>query len=598
MDYIKLLKEMLEFKIDIDKIMKNYANYFSFLLIDEKNQQELEQKIALYLVQNEIFNEVKIHKTFFQLYCMYAKNKLEKEKKTLEDLLLENPDLEYNEYFNRLAKNLNIEITIKKTCENNELPFTKTYMDSNSTDTITLLRNCTSIQINYVKSHLLTDELNILIKKFGKQLDSQNEISSKEETILKTQIIPKIDKMIKRYAGYYYYDQIFADQKNPYKMFGAFYSLDNHYKRLLLDCYGKELELPIDGVSKENEQELKKLVIPYLRNYNTKVTYYRRFALYQELINSNKGYIISMLPQGYIEVLKLAVDNTDKIFSTCSADFDIKTLTRGVKALLELLLTSEEFSLLDLHLGFSSNHTYTFSEISKLCNLSESKIESMYDEIIVKLRLSPHLIRVFNMLNKNRNNTLNFSEQEEQCVNNHLAKTNFYGFFTKDEMKLLQDAFFKLTLEEIEFVNKIFKGGLSESISLKTLSTSEQHTLELIINKTKSNISCFLEDECEHKILYNNIFKICSFIYCEPFYEDLVCELSREQIQILNLFMEFDQINETSLKLVAKKSNMSYSQICVTLRTILESMNQVFERVSKKNIIVRTLLEKNRFNNL
>ena len=596
MDYIKFLKSMEEFKLDIDLILAKYARAFSFLEIPEKIQKELNQKIAMYLVQNEVFAESKVNKVILKVYCSYVKTKVEKENFNLMFLLTLNPNLTENKCFNCLAKYLNYEIAEELTLENDELvfdlPFAKTSIDSDNVDTITLLKSCTDIQISYVKNNLSDIELSILYKKFGVNLDQNNLLSSEDEYILNSRLLPKIDKMINRYAGYYFYDQIFADQTNTFKQFGAFYSLDNRNKRVILSCYGQDLCSCIDGVSEADERKLKNVAIPRLREYKSRVVFRRKFAQYQELMNSDISYSLSMLPQGYIDIINLALNKTEKVFSSCSGDEETKALIRGFRALLELILTSEEITILDLHFGLNNNKRYIFKEISEIFNLSENKVNNMYVEILSKLRLSPHIKIIYNMLTEKQHNT--YTNDIIKKSDDMKVITNFYGFFSESEINYLQDAIFNLTIEEIEFINSIFKVGLSESISLRLLADEEKDMLFLIVNKLKNEIKEFTEASSE-KILWNNVFKICSFICCEPFYDELVSGLPLKQAQILNLCLEFDKINEKSLRVIAKRLNISFTEVCSSLKLCLENIYNIFNEVSKNNITIRCLLEKNNF---
>lgn len=76
---------------------------------------------------------------------------------------------------------------------------------------------------------------------------------------------------------------------------------------------------------------------------------------------------------------KRVVSNEEEVYNCCDNSFE-KNELRLILSDIQRIVTEEEYTILILKLG----HNYKFSEISKILNISESKVKRKYYEAIEK----------------------------------------------------------------------------------------------------------------------------------------------------------------------------------------------------------------------
>ncbi|MBQ9833928.1 MAG: hypothetical protein IJO33_01905 [Bacilli bacterium] len=591
MKFVNILKKLD--LIDVEKLIKEVKELFKMFKLSNNEENIILDNAAKILLRKQSITYSIAKSTFNLQYIKTIKQKIKDETINIEEIIFQYPEIKdnilYKDIINAHQRKLNSKTTPILVFD---LPFITINPNIPKDETIKLLNSCSEIQYNYVLNHLTKKEHNILIKKYGIKLDENNVIGVKDNQYLIDVIIPKIDNMINRFAGYYYFDQIFADKNNKLESVSAFYSLDSRYKRILIRCYGPKLDQPIDkNISQDLEQKLKNLIIPRLRNNDNKITNSRKMVSFQRLLISGEDYTLSMLPQGYIDLINAAIGNDQKVFSSCSNSSDTKELIRIIDYLLEIILTSEEISILSYHYGLIDNQRLTFKEIADKFGLKKSKISNNYISIIEKLRLSPELKKLFQYLNK-KNNSIQLNalikKTSEDNKGEYNLLTSFYGFFSKDEVTKLSSAMRCLTADEILLINDIFYLGLSQEINLKNIYDEEKIQLKSIVEKIKQHI--LNDNHIENSFSGQKIYNICTRLYVEPIYNDICSNLSTIEKDVLNLCLTHDDLGEETLKYISTILNKPVPEIISVLKMALQKISIILHDKSKNNVLIRQLM--------
>lgn len=586
MKYINILRKMTG--LNVDKLMEEISQFFKIFNLSKDEELKLFNLAAKFLLKKEKIDYKLAYKVFGRFYVNYLKKKIEEETLDLQEILIENTISDNPIYKEIIAvyekkKQKDTKLTF-------DLPFAK-LPSKCSLETIDLLKECSPIQFKYVFQKLSEKEKDMLYKKYGQNLDENNELTVGENEYLINVVLFKINNMINRFAGYYYFDQIFVDKNNKFEINSSYYNLDNKYKRILINCYGPLLNKPLNNnISAALEHKLKNLVIPRLRNYKNVASNNRKLASFEKIFSSEEQYTLSMLPQGYIDIINIAVDNNEKVFSACSNSVETKILIRNIDALLELILSSEEFSILCYHFGLKDYKKLTFKEIGEKIGLPKNRVSNIYVNIIDKLILSPDIKNLFNFLNKpiTEDISLIVKSINTPTPEKPNTLTSFYGYFTTEEIKKLRNGMTCMNADEILFINSLFYLGFSQEINLKNITKQDKDYLEYIIKKIKNHIAT--NNNISETISSENVYKICSRLYIEPVYNEICRNLSLEEKEILDLCIRYEEFGEGTVKYVATIVNKSVEEVKEILKISLQKVYNNLARKSKENVLIRQLL--------
>lgn len=594
MNYINFLKDMNI--VDVDNLLEEIDKSYAFLGWSKIKKANLNQQAALYIIQNEISSYKKAFNMFIKIYNSVI-------LKEIKDGLLNLPELLENmNLYNKLNSVKMLKAKLKQagliTCENESLLLN---IDVNSLSVVNLIQLCSTSQINFIKRKISPDDFNLLTKKYGFDFKSNNSLSIDEEKIINDKISPYIEKLLKTYRGYYFFDQIFWGNKNELHEFWAFYQLDSRDKRILLSCYGNDLSKPLkDNLSNDKKRKLVDLIIPRLKIMK-KVPGNRLFSNYQKVINSEDIYTLSMLPQNFIDFIKYVVEDTNyNCYSTCANSLETKDLKNTVNFLMKIVLDSEEMSIINLYFGISDGKRYTLKEISQILSITEFRVTNLFNSAIDKLRLSPHIVILYNKINKKENNTkivnsLNVRKSKKNMTPNII--TNFYGFFTKEEILMLEDGIKSLSKDDRSFINNLFSNGYYNLINVATLLTEEKEYLDIIIKRIKENIAKLQvndfeilnnHDECNME--WQKIYNICSRIYIDPIFNDVCMNLSKEEYEVLSLALRCDNANAETITYISTLIRMSAQEVRCILISALSKVFEVLKNKASSNQMIFKLI--------
>lgn len=445
---------------------------------------------------------------------------------------------------------------------------------------LNLLRGISSNEENLLEEKLEKKLYTILIRKFGKEYQGVTKLSSNDEKICKYKLYSFLEKLLRDYKGYFYYEQIF-DSNNKALMLKAFYSLTLIQQKILLQAYGDILEDHVsDNISKDKAKALKKIV-DKLKTYTTKDLMDLNECL--EMFNNN--YNLYNLSNCYNELFRVIYEGHDYIDFNDTNYSVYEKLEEALISIIKVILNKQEFEVISLLYGLEKNTKLSIENISKLLNKSENNINEIHNSAILKLRISPHLRKIFTKLNKNTIKNIDTIESNEITKNNDIV--NLYSFFNEEEVKYLEFAVRKLTADELLFIHDIFKEGLNTEVLFSSLSAEDQNYLNNLVVKLKSIINN------NKDINYRKVFSLCCHIYDNYIFETVCINLTDEERNLIGLVINCVKQNVNPIDYLLNNYNYNKRELLQTLKNILEKILTQLSNLKNQNNLVRKLMKEN-----
>ena len=445
------------------------------------------------------------------------------------------------------------------------------------------LQNSSETQKEFIKKVLSAQQLDLLLKKFGENINVINSLLPAQEKLFCTKVLPFLNNLFNLHKGYYYYDSIFDYTKDELLKFSAFYKLPLRYRRVLLEVYGEDLSSSVTYKSTPSRiKTLQQTIIPKIKENNERVSL-NDFENYKNIFKGD--YNLNNLPVPYVLLL-------DQVFSTHYIEmvkeekYNPKVeLIQVINFFIKLILSSEEIKILNMKFGLENNVSFINNKVVAYTGLTEEKVNYSFYNSLSKLLISPHLKKILIYLQSNT--MIENIEKKKQEIKIE-EKRDLYSFFEEDDIKYLNLAIGKLNADEILFLHSIFFDGFSTKIFFKELTNDNQYILMEIIYKLQ-NILRYNND-----INLKKVFCLSQVLYNETIFNKICVSLAPLELDIFKATILASENGTMAVDYVSCLFNMHKRDIIKIINKCLETILRELEVLSNQNTRIRALLKDNK----
>lgn len=363
---------------------------------------------------------------------------------------------------------------------------------------------------DFIMDHLTNKGKEILRRKYGEELVSNNYLDYKDDRYLNEEVLPKIDMLFKRiHYNSFRYNSLFK-QNSKEKGVVNYYALPDSFKSKLITLYGNDLlETMSDNAEITAERSLYNYIIPELFK---EITPSEEFNDFVNIFNGK----YKTIPYSYASLLTnvFQENNFDLIVNNKKYD---KEVVLGINYILRQILKGNDYVFLKKYLDQS---TY---DLNDLYTGEESK-DKYVSNIFSKIRTSPHIRQINNELIKCMNS---YSKSGERF--------NLYSFFTTDELSQLSFALSQLSFEDISIIKRLFPNDYNTLVDAKEY--------DFILIKSFYNIIKKLKVIINNSVSYNfkpvlddnlyDIYRFCEYRFASSNFAKIVVFLSEEEKTVL-----------------------------------------------------------------
>ena len=416
-----------------------------------------------------------------------------------------------------------------------------------------LLKNCSEETQSYILQRLTTTERDIVYKKFGRSFDYNSKLNGEEATLFENIIIPKI-KILYLRAEYHSdtYRGMFKSHEERCSI-ENYYLLTEEEQELLKFAYGEDLESRINSdVTYKEEQTIVKRIVPKLLSFKTSDNP-RRYMSYKKLLENDRPF----MPETYIKLFNCLFLNNNISPLLDNLRYERFT-TEGIEYILSLVLTDNEIEYLKANL-----HNISLEKLRISLSAVEDNMPEKFQEIMTKLRNSPHIIKLSNYL-----------AVQSRNVQKNIEEFNFYTFFNASEIKLLPIIMYRISFEDMCNIYRIFKNELSKSVKRSEINYLDYSDLILTITNIKKLIKSNIVEEPYSKILGElfEVYRYCDYLYDKPEFVELLKVLTKyERKALLDCLSRFGGL-DISLQHVCKTMNLTIDDTVIIIKTALEKI--------------------------
>ena len=401
---------------------------------------------------------------------------------------------------------------------------------------------------SYVMHNLPAKGEEILKKKYGEELRSNNYLDYKNEKYLNELVLPKIELLLKRFDyNAFKYDGIF-EEKAKERGIVNYYNIPDSFKKILIELYGADLQKPIINSSNYNlERSLYRYIIPELVKPVEPTPEYNNF----KKIFTGK---FKTIPNSYATLLMQAFPDTYLNFIVDNKDYDLDVVY-GINYILQNVLNNREYAYIKKHLD---NHKFDFSAVKADDNYF---IQGIYNRI----KKSPHMNQI--------------SEELVHCMNEyHKNKDTFnlYSFFKTEEVKQLPFALSLLSFDKLTIIRTIFPIDYSSMVNINDYDPKLIRAFYNIIRELKITVNNTVS--YNHRPIFEDniydLYRFCQYKFDNSNFSHAVAGLTEEEKQILLYCLTYNGNLRDAIMFSSNRLKCDYSECYVVLKDALIKMAQ------------------------